>query len=302
MPQILNILLTTIAPIIIIAGLGALLDRTQVIDTQPLSRVVIYLGSPALGFYSIANSSMSNEEFGRLILFALSVMVAITAVAWLISAVASMDRLTGSAFVLSASVLNGVNYGIPLNEFAFGQAGLERAVFLGVIFALYTYTMGVFLASSGQASLGSALKNALLVPLPYAAILGLVVNVGQIPVPDMVLQITRILGGMAVPLMLLILGIQLSRTSLHGRWKVMLGASFTRLLGGAALGFLLAFLFSLEGVTRQTAIVEASMPTAVVAGVLATEFKSDAELVSSIVVLSTLLSLLTLPFIILLVR
>jgi hypothetical protein len=229
-------------------------------------------------------------------------MVTITAAAWLISLASNMDRLTGSAFVLSASVLNGINYGIPLNEFAFGQAGLERAVFLGVMFALYTYTMGVFLASSGQASVGSAFKNVLQIPLPYAAVLGLVVNLGQIPVPEMALKITRILGGMAVPLMLLILGIQLSRTSIHGRWKVMLGASFTRLLGGAALGFLLASVLSLEGVTRQAAIVEASMPTAVVAGVLATEFKSDAELVSSIIVLSTLLSLLTLPFIILLVK
>ncbi len=302
MPQILNIILTTIAPIILIAGLGALLDRTTKIDTRTLSRVVIYLGSPALAFHSIANSAISNDEFGQLIFFALSAMVVITAMAWLISLAVRMDRLTGSAFVLSASLLNGINYGIPLNEFAFGQAGLERAVFIGVIFALYTYTVGVFLASSGQASLWVALKNVLLVPLPYTAVLGLVVNLAHIPIPAMVMRITQILGNLAVPLMLLILGIQLSRSSLQGRWRIIVGASFTRLLGGAALGFLLAYLLSLEGVTRQTAIVEASMPTAVVASVLATEFNSDAELVSSIIVFSTLLSLLTLPFVILMVR
>jgi predicted permease len=114
-------------------------------------------------------------------------------------------------------------------------------------------------------------------------------------------RITQILGNLAIPLMLLILGIQLSRASLQGQWSVMMGASFIRLLGGALVGFLLAFLLGLGGVTRQAAIVEAAMPTAVVASVLATEFNSDAKLVSSIIVLSTLLSILTLPFIILLV-
>ena len=301
MPQILNILLTTVAPIVLIAGLGAVLDKWKTIDTRTLSTVIIYFGSPALAFYSIASSSIDGREFGQLVLFALLCMIVITVVSWLISVGTKMNRLTSSAFVLSVALVNGLNYGVPLNEFAFGQAGLARAIIIGVIFALYSYSVGVFLASWGKASAGQAFKNVLLVPLPYLAFLGLAVNLANISVPPVIMRITQILGGLAIPLMLLMLGIQISRTSLQGRWRLMFGASLARLVGGATIGILLALLLGLGGITRQVAIVESAMPTAVAAGVLATEFNSDAKLVSSIIMLSTLLSLLTLPLVIMLV-
>lgn len=299
MPQITNIILTIIAPVILIAGLGAVLDRIKGLETSTVSRLVIYLASPALAFYSIANSSIKSDEFGKLVLFSILLSATITILAWLIGVQSKMDRLTGSAFVLSASLFNGINYGVPLNEFAFGQPGLERAIVIGVVAGLYANTVGVFLASWGKASISQALRNVVSVPLPYAAILGLVVNLVHLPVPQPVMRLTGILGGGAIPLMLIVLGIQISRASLRGRWPVIVGASFVRLLGGATIGILIALLLGLEGVSRQAAILEAAMPTAVVASVLATEFNSDARLVSSIILFSTLLSLLTVPFIIL---
>lgn len=301
MPQILTILLTTIAPIVLVAGLGALFNRWKRIETNGLSTIVVYIGSPALAFHSIATSAIDAAELSELVIFAILCVVIITAVGWLITLGAGMDRLTSSAFVLSIALVNGINYGVPLNEFAFGQAGLARAIIVGVIFALYSFSVGVFLASWGKASARQALLNMLKIPLPYAAILGLVVNLTHTPVPPLVLRFSQILGGLAIPLMLLLLGIQISQASLQGQWKIMFGASFVRLLGGAAIGLLLAFWLGLEGVNSQVAIVEAAMPTAVTAGVLALEFNSDAKLVSGIIMLSTLLSLLTLPFIILLV-
>lgn len=299
MPPIINIILTTIAPIILIAALGAVLDKFRKFDARSLSGLIIYLGSPSLAFHSLANSSITQDELGRLFLFAVLASLIVTGLAWLASRSLRLDRLTSSAFVLSASLINGLNYGVPLNHFAFGQAGLERAILIGVIFALFAYTVGIFLASWGQASLRQAAANVFTVPLPYAAVLGLVIAMTGAPVPELVMRLTQVAGNLAIPLMLVILGIQISRTSLQGRWGLMLGASAIRLVGGAAVGFLLAYWLGLGGVTRQAAIVEAAMPTAVVASVLATEFHSDAKLVSSIIVLSTLLSIVTLPFVIL---
>ncbi len=301
MPQILTILLTTIAPIVLVAGLGALLNKWKRIETNGLSTIVVYIGSPALAFHSIATSAIDADELSELVLFAILCVVIVTAIGWLITLGFGMDRLTSSAFVLSVALINGINYGVPLNEFAFGQAGLARAIIVGVIFALYSFSVGVFLASWGKASARQAFLNMLKIPLPYAAILGLVVNLTQTPVPSLVLRFAQILGGLAIPLMLLLLGIQISQASLQGQWRIMFGASFARLVGGAAIGLLLVFWLGLEGVNSQVAIVQAAMPTAVTAGVLALEFNSDAKLVSGIIMLSTLLSLLTLPFIILLV-
>jgi predicted permease len=294
MPQFINIILTTIAPIILVAGFGALLDRTKVLDARSISRVAIYLTTPSLAFYGIANSSIKSDELGRLLLFAILSTLAITGLAWLITVWSKMDRVTASAFVLSVSLVNVANYGIPLNQFAFGQGGMERAIIVAVWGTVYANTMGVFLASWGRASISEALKNVIRVPTPYMAILALTVNLGYLPVPDLFMQVTNILRGAAVPLMLIMLGIQISRVSLQGQWGIVLGASGMRLLGGAAIGFLFTILLGLEGVTRQVAIVESAMPSAVIATMLATEFRSDAKLTGSIILCATLLSIVTL--------
>jgi malate permease and related proteins len=94
------------------------------------------------------------------------------------------------------------------------------------------------------------------------------------------------------------LGAQVSRTSFQGRWGMMTGISLTKLVGGAAVGIFFATVLGLSGVTRQVAIIDAATPTAVMASVLATEFESDSKLVSSIVLMTTLLSLITLPVLI----
>ncbi len=294
MPQIINIILTTIAPIIVVAGLGALLDKTKKLEARSVSRVAIYLATPALAFYSLANSSLNKTELGNLVLFFILATSSITILAWLVSRWFKMERLTASAFVLSVSLINLSNYGIPLNEFAFGQVGLERALMLAVCGFIYSNTVGVFLASWGQASILQSFKNVLKVPTPYAAVLGIAVNQNLLTVPEGVMQVTGILRDAAVPLMLIMLGIQISRVSVKGQWQLILGAAGLRLLGGMAIGVAIASYLGLEGITRQVAIVETSMPTAVTAALLATEFESDAELTGSIILVSTLLSIITL--------
>jgi hypothetical protein len=294
----IHIFLTVVAPIIVIAGLGALLDRTRVLEVRTISRVVIYLASPALAFYGIANTTITGSELSGLVLFFLLNTATMTFIAWGISRLLKLDRLTRSAFMLSMILINVGNYGIPLNEFAFGQPGLERALIFMVVSSFTINTLGVFLASWGKASISSAILNVFKVPLPYAVFLGTFVNLGYLPSIEFVMRVTNLLGQAAVPLMLIMLGVQVSRTTLQGQWGMMVGVSLTRLVGGALVGIFYATLLGLSGVTRQVAIIEVAMPTAVMASVLATEFESDSKLVSSIVLMSTLLSLITLPVLI----
>jgi predicted permease len=295
MPQILSIVLTIIAPIIAVAGLGVWLDKVRPVDAKSLSRLIIYLTSPALIFYGMANAAIQPAELLDLLILSVTVLVSTTVIAWAITVLFKMPRITASAFVLAVSLANIANYGIPFNEFAFGQPGLERAVVITVIFGLYAHTVGVFVASWGRASVTQALKNVITIPTPYAALLGLLANFGYITLPDIVDRIAYILQGAAIPLMLLLLGIQIGRVSFSVKyWQLVLGASGLRLIGGAIIGWGSAGMLGLSGVTRQVAILEAAMPTAVIATILATQFDSDAELVSSITLASTLLSIITL--------
>lgn len=293
----IQILLTIVAPVFVIAGLGALLDRTKTLEVRTISRVVIYLASPALAFYSIANTTITGSELSGLVLFFLLTTATMTFFAWLVSYLLKFDSLTRSAFMLSMVLVNVGNYGVPINEFAFGQAGLERAIVLMVTSSLVTNTLGVFLASWGKASLAKAMINVFKVPLPYAVLLGVLVNQNYLPPPQFLLRVTNLLGQAAIPLMLIMLGAQVSRASLQGRWGMMLGISLTKLVGGAIVGISFATALGLSSVTRHVAIVDAATPSAVMASVLATEFESDSKLVSSIVLITTLLSLVTMPIV-----
>jgi len=91
-----------------------------------------------------------------------------------------------------------------------------------------------------------------------------------------------------------VLGIQLSRTSLRGRIGPVLLASGLRLIVAPLLAVPLALALGLSGLTRDVAIVQSAMPVAVVSGVLATEFGSDADFVTATILVSTLLSIVTL--------
>jgi predicted permease len=152
----------------------------------------------------------------------------------------------------------------------------------------------VFLASFGKLSARLALRNVFTVPLIYAALLGLAVNVSGVDMPLPVTRAVELLADATIPAMLTVLGVQLSRASIRGRFQPILMASALRLLLGPLIAVGLAALFGLSGLTRQVAIVQSAMPTAVVTGVLAVEFGADAELVTATILVSTLASIVTL--------
>jgi predicted permease len=211
------------------------------------------------------------------------------------------DRKLESAMMLSVMMINAGNYGLALNNFAFGAAGLQRAIIFYIGSSLINNTLGVFLASRGTASIGRSLLNTLLVPLPYATILGLVLNFGQFSLPLPVDRAVSLLGQAAVPTMLTILGLQLSRTSLRGKSKPLFLATTTRLVVAPVIAFGLVALLGMSGLTRQVSIVQSSMPTAVVTTIIATEFGSDPEFTSAVILISTLASVVSLSILLTLI-
>jgi predicted permease len=294
MASLLGITVNIIGPIFLIVGLSVLIDRLFAPDPRVLSRLVIYLFTPCLVLDSLAHSSLQAEEMGQIVAMAVLSVVTMVFVGWVLGRVLGFDRKLAGGFMLSVALMNAGNYGIPLNDFAFGQDGLQRAVIFYVATSVCIHTLGVFLASRGSAPVGRSLLNVLMVPVPYAIVIGLALNATDTTMPFPITRAVRLVGQAAVPCMIVILGLKLSRTSIKGRLGPVLLATGTRLLIGPALAFALAALLGLSGVTRQVCIIEASMPTAVMTGVLATEFGSDAEFTAATILLSTLVSFVTL--------
>jgi hypothetical protein len=295
MSTLAEILYNIVAPIFLVAGAGFAMDRLTKLDPASLSRLVVYLFTPCLIFEGTAYAEIGGSEVRDITVIAvfMSLMVAVSA--WGAARALKLDQKQESAFVLSATLINAGNYGIPLNRFAFGEAGEFRAVIFFVGTAVITYSLGVFLASRGSVSTRRALLNVFLVPLPYAVMAGLIVNVGDFKLPLPIERAVGLLSDAAIPGMLVVLGVQLSRASVHiSRVKPILMASGLRLLAGPAFALILALILGMSGLSRQVTVVQAGMPTAVITGVLAAEFGSDTEFVTGTIVISTVLSIATL--------
>jgi len=291
---LLTIFWEVILPVFIIIALGYLLERRLGLDVQPISRVIFYALAPCLVFSSTATSTVSGTDLWKIAAFVLLTTLVMGLLAWTTARVLRFNRTRESAFLLTTLFVNAGNYGLPINLFAFGQAGLERAAIFFTVSALLTSSVGVYLASRSQASGLDALRNVFKVPIVYGALAGFAVNLAAITVPEPVAKAVNLVGGSSVPLMLLLVGAQLARTSLAGELKVIGLATLVRLVVAPVVALVLAAWCGLTGVTRQTCITEASMPTAVTTIILATEFEAEPQFVDGVVFASTLASIVTL--------
>jgi len=298
---LLSVVYNIIGPILLIVALAILIERCFAPNPRTLSTLVFYLFSPALVMSGLAHSDAQVGEIGQIGVMAAAVSLSMALLGWGAARLFQFEGKLESGFMLAVMLINAGNYGIPLNEFAFGAAGLQRAIVFFVGTALIGNTLGVFFASRSTASMWRSVVNVLTVPLPYATILGLVINLGYVSLPTPVDRAITLLGQAAVPAMLVILGLQLSRTSLKGKMKPIVLATLTRLVIAPLIAFVLATWLGLSGVTRQVAIVQASMPTAVTSTILATQFESDVEFVSAVVLVSSLASVITLSILLALI-
>lgn len=293
MSDILAVFTQNILPILIVASFGFALQRVYQIDKRALSSVVFNCLGPCLVFTSLVKSQLPAEQLLLLMGFALISLLTMGLVAWLVARGLRFSRQETAAFLVVVIFVNGGNFGLTLNQLRYGDDGLARAIVFYMVNTFMAYTLGVFIASSGELSPRQALARLGRLPAVYAAVLAVIVYSLAIPIPAPLLRGLEIAGSGAIPVMLIILGMQIA--DLRGGLSLRLAvpAVSVRLLLGPVIGVLVASVLGLQGLARSTSIIEASMPTAVFTIILATEFGLQPSLVTGIVVVSTLLSPLT---------
>ncbi len=290
---ILTVLTQNILPIFIVAGFGYALQRWQALDKRTLSRVTLYVLSPALVFSSLVQSELMTSELSRLVLFTVVTMAAMAAIAFIAARLLRFSRRETAMLVVVVMFVNGGNYGLTLNQLRYGDVGLALAIVYYATSTVLVYSAGIFIASMGQLSWREALRRLLSMPPIYAALAAIVVYFYRIPIPSPVMSAVEIAGRGAIPVMILVLGMQMADMRGQGDWRLMIPAVGLRLLVAPFVAFSMAALVGLQGLSRSVGIIEASMPTAVITIILATEFDLQPTAVTSIVIASTLLSPLT---------
>ena len=293
-----NELLTTftnnILPILLIGGAGFLIGKILTVDARTLSRVVFYLFSPLLVFDLLVNIELDFDQALITVGFAGTVVAALGILAFLTGKLFKLERSLLLVVILTTSFGNTGNYGLPLVKFAFGDNALAYATLYFVTTALLNNTVGVIIASLGHMDLKSALLGMFKIPTVYAVLLAAIINTMGLELPLPLVKTIDLAASGSIPLMLVLLGLELTRVQWANSLRAVGLSTFLKLIAGPLIGVLLAIPFGLEPAARQANIIEASMPAAVTNTMLASEYKLEPSLVTAIVFVSTILSPLTL--------
>lgn len=285
--------LNVMLPVVLVAGLGALLASRFPIDQQSVSRITLYLLSPALVLDVILKTPVRAGEAMQLGAAYLLTSLLCLALGWL----CGQGRPEREKRSLSASVgiWNSGNMGLPIALFTFGQAGFERAtvLFLASFIGMYVFGPAVYsLGRPGSRPLDS-LRGMLRLPAIWVACCAIALRALHVTLPEGLTRCVGLLAQATLPMVLLALGLHLG-TGGWPRPTLRIGlATAARLVGGPLIALLVGRALHLSPLNLQVLVLSASMPTAVNALLLAREYGADTETVAGVATLSTLLSVLS---------
>jgi malate permease and related proteins len=292
--DLLRLFADDLLPVFLVAVTGYALAAWARVDPRGISRVAFSVFAPSLIFQVIVDNRVPADALLRMVGFTLVVLLALAALAFAVVRAVGWPRPLASAVVLAVLLPNAGNLGLSTNLLAFGQPGLAQASLFFLTSSILTYTVGVFVASLGRASIGEALKGLVRVPAIWAVVVAFLMLRFDLALPGPAAKGVSMLAAACIPTFLVILGMQL-RAAMRGAPVVpLLVTAGFRLIGGPALALFAAPAFGLVGTARQAGVLEASMPTAVICIILATEYDVEPGFVTSAVFLSTVLSPLTL--------
>ena len=283
-------IITVILPTVFAIALGYLLSRWGRPDVGTLIDVAMFVTTPCLVLHSLYQNPIVIGDALRGWGAALLLIAGTFAIAWLVFGI---RRKGSSALYLPIMFQNTINIPLPIIYLGFGDQGVALTVLFFIPNLLLVYSLGIYMAS-GHKALRQGVGAVFRTPLIYAAILGLILNLTGAAVPEAVTNSLRFVGQAAVPLMLLVLGMNMGRFK-FSQIGLTITASVIRMGGGFAVGLLAVWLLGMTGLPRAIVLFEAAMPSAVVTSVLCTKYGNKPELVSSIVLTTTLMAVGVIP-------
>ncbi|MGB3623139.1 AEC family transporter [Ketobacter sp. MCCC 1A13808] len=287
----LNTLLPVTGPVMVCVLIGFLwIKFNWPYDTDMITRLVMCIGAPCLIVSALTQSDISHSILQEMFWVTLSV------IASSLLAAALLIRLAGQplrTFLGPLVFPNAGNMGLPVCLFAFGERGLVLALAVFMVLSLLHFTLGIALVS-GRSVLRELVSN----PIIYSIAVAIFMLYTDYRLPLWAQNTVNLLGDMTIPLMLLTLGVSLATLKIQNLGKSLYFA-LTRLGIGVAAGWGMAELFNLQGVARGVLILQSAMPVAVFNYLFALRYEREPQVVAGMVMISTLLSFVTIPVLIL---
>lgn len=286
----MNLVLTVlqiVAPVGVLAAVGFAWVRMGFeYRLEFVTRLGMTLAVPCLIFTALMESRIDPAALASVSLAAVLAYGALTVAFWGLVRLAGLDRRTYLAPLIFG---NTGNLGLPLALFAFGETGLGLAIVIFAVMAVWSFTFGVWLVAEG----GSPLR-VLKEPIVGATLLGALFLWQGWRTPQWITNALDLIGQMAIPLMLITLGVAVARLT-PGRLGRAVWLSLLRTAVCIAVAAGAARVMGLDPTAAAVLILQVSTPVAVTSYMLAAKYGADAEAVAGLVIVSTVLSVATLP-------
>jgi predicted permease len=274
-------------PVFVLACIGYGWTRTGLpFDIPFVTRLAMQVSIPCLIFSVLSGIEVDPVLFRDLALASLVLYVAIAACAWMLVRGGGLDR---RAYLAPLIFGNTGNIGLPIAFFAYGDEGLAYAMVVFAVMASLSFTAGLMMVTE-KASPLEALKQ----PIFYASILGILFTAQGWPVPDVVNNTLSLVGQIAIPTMLITVGVAVAQLDVRDLGRA-LAVSIAKLTLCAIAAVAVAAAFQLDAVPTGALILQAIMPVAVTSYMLATRYDADPDSVAGLVVVSTIVSIAAIP-------
>mgnify|MGYP001333295839 CR=1 FL=1 len=280
-------------PVFFVVGIGYYLGRKNPkIDTTFITNFAANIGTPAMIIYAVTSTGITFEIFANYFWYYL---IAIGLFA--IFGILTLYFLKTKDIIRELPPLilpNTGNMGLPICLFAYGTQGLGVSAAISSLIILFHFTLGVFLADR-KFNFTVITKN----PPFYAIIFSALILYNDIELPTFIINTTEWLMYATIFLILMSLGIALTRLKVFSLNKAIV-SSIGRVIIGPLIGYLLILYFNLEGFAAGVLLIQCSMPSAVLNYLVASIYspKKVVDSVASTIVVSTLMSFITVPIVV----
>lgn len=296
--------LLTIAPIFILILLGAVAARTGFLPEpalSPLNRLIYYFAIPAFLFHAISNFPLDQGFNLPVLLATLGTALCFYLCGWIITAGSNISAAQAGILVQAACHGNLGYIGLPVAFYFLGKTGLAQAGIIAGFLMILQNIMSVSILQSTSGSKQTLQRSNLLVqfsknPVIVSCMLGIIASALKLPVPEVINRTLNMLGDLAPPAALLLIGASLSFKTIKKQKLRIATVVVVKLLLLPSLGLLLFTLLGIAPAAYLPAMILLGTPTATVSYVMARQMQADMDIAVGAISASTLLAAMTLPF------
>lgn len=292
----MNILIQVILPVLLVFAAGFLGQKIFKLHIKSLTTTALYLMTPLLVFRTFYSARL-DTGYLNIFLYSIILSAALVAVIKFVTFLGRYSSGQTAALISSAAFMNNGNFGVPLMLFAYGRAAFDYAVAIMVIHTIVMSTLGLYYVARGNFDVKKSLLSVAKMPIIHGVYLGLLWQYLHLPLPENIYNAVSMIADASIIVTMLALGMQLAEIKPAGIQKGLAALGIIiRLLLSPLIAYGLTLLLPVEPLLAKVMIVLGAMPSAAIMVMYSIEFDCEPQLVSSITLLSTILSVFTLSF------